>query len=160
MNKEERIKNTLLRLGITLNSKGYDYLVQALCNYPLYNGKIELMYADMCKKYNIKRTTLINAMIYAIEKCFKNKNNRDYLQQVFGNSLMHSKERPHLKLFIIKVLEYLDVPENAKDVDITAEYKNVLDAIISSLDSCKNNYKKVYDFCRLYCKTFDMYTEE
>lgn len=110
MNKEQRIKQTLITLGVRAASLGYVYLVDAVSaivdNPHAIRGICKGVYADIANKYNVKYASVERCIRYAIEESYTTAP-LEVIERIFGNSVPFNKTRPTARHYIAAVADHV-----------------------------------------------------
>lgn len=108
---EERIIRLLHNLGVSNNLKGYKLLKDSIFYY-LSHQEIENfnkdLYPIVAKENNISIKTLDKSISRVIEKSWINAD-YDYIDKLFGSSIDIDKGKPTNKLYIMTVVEAINI---------------------------------------------------
>lgn len=107
--KERKVRELLLKIGITRNIKGYNYLVEAILLYDEDTSKqiTGYIYPKVAEKFNSTKERVERAIRHAIEKCFNNMD-AEAIYFFFGNTVGIRQGKPTNAEFIALCSEWLN----------------------------------------------------
>lgn len=109
---EVKIANIFRELGISSHLGGYDYATSAILmciESPelIHRYSItKVLYPNIAKKHATTPNRVERAIRHAIEVCFK-RTSKEYLEKIFGPSILNNKKRPTNSEFIAAIIEFL-----------------------------------------------------
>lgn len=104
--KESSVIMYLKDIGILEHIKGYSYLKEAILH--LEEGeKMMSVYDRVAKKYGISIRKVERAIRYAIERAWTGTKYLEFIEDIFGNTILWDKGKPTNMQFVITSANYI-----------------------------------------------------
>lgn len=108
-NKESKIKNLLLELGIPCNIDGYEYIIKAILLYDKdpKQSITGTLYPAVAEQFGVTIGAVERGIRYAIQVVWKSGNYK-VLKGYVGNTIPKHKDKPTNSQFIAMCVEWIN----------------------------------------------------